>query len=150
MSFQNVAEELPEIGAIIDPCSSSGSPLKIPLKDQFLGSLVLPPLDTGVSPHKSHHQGGAQSEHLSSSILQQALCTPIKATIAFLLNPALPQRLACSLYMTFFHRLPLTHCSFLLFTPLPRNIQMCCFPLWTYPPPKASTPAVPIVWRRQQ
>eukprot|EP00069_Balaena_mysticetus_P019730 bmy_12501T0 len=70
----------------------------IPLKDQFLGSLVRPPLGTWVSPDESCHQGGAQSKHLSSSIFQRAARVQIRAATAFLLNPVLPQKLACSLH----------------------------------------------------
>lgn len=46
------------------------------------------------------------------------------STTAFLLNPVLPQKLACSLYMTFFHCLPLLTVAF--YCSLPFQVTSIC------------------------
>lgn len=76
----------------------------------------------------------------AESIWFGAYCIQIRAaTTAFLLNPVLPWKLACSLYRTFFHCLPSTDRSFSLLTSLPSHVHACCLFLFRHSPPPQST-----------
>ena len=117
------------------------------MKDQFLESPVLPLPGTLVSPHKACHHGGAKGKHLSSSVLRPAWRVQVRAPAAFLLNPVLPQKVACSLYVIFCHRLPLTHRGFPLLTPILSRVPGCPLPRRAFRPRKGTDPEPPVVLR---